>query len=371
MIYLDNAATTQPYPEVIEVMEHALSEYYGNPSSTYRLARLAKQQLDEAKNGLARSIQASPDEIILTSGGTEANNTALYALANRCDKKHIVTTSIEHPSVFNVMKDLEQKGFLVTYLTPDETGCITVEQVEHALREDTSFVSVMMVNNETGARQPIASIGELLQGTDILFHTDAVQAYGTVEIDVTNGTVDMLSVSAHKIHGPKGIGFLYVKQGTPFEAYIKGGGQEQNRRSGTENLPAIVGFAKAVEFIDVKNRERHFRQLQETLLAEMDKNGISYLLNGTTSLAKHSPKIVNLWLKGIPSSKLLIQCDLKGIMLSAGSACSAGSLQPSRVIEAIYQDKQRASESIRLSFSLDITVQDIQTVVETLKGFTL
>lgn len=370
-IYLDNAATTPMYQEVIDILCHASNQLFGNASSTYSLGRLAKKQLEEARRIVAKSINAKPSEIIFTSGGTESNNMALYSLAKATDKKHIITTNIEHPSVLNVFKDLEQQGYQVTYLEVEVDGVLSVEKLKQHLTEDTAFVSIMSVNNEIGSIQNITAISTLLKASNIYFHTDAVQSYGVLPFDMLMQPIDMMSVSAHKIHGPKGIGFLYVRENTPFYSLLKGGGQEDDRRSGTQNIPSLMAFAKAIELLNIEHKVNYLSQLQQLLFDQLNKHNISYQLNGSLLPYKKIPKIVNLWLPNTLASKLLIQMDLSGIMISAGSACSAGSLKPSRVLLEVYHDEKRAQESIRISFSEMTTEQDIITFVEKLSQFVL
>ncbi|MBS4750600.1 cysteine desulfurase [Carnobacteriaceae bacterium zg-ZUI78] len=370
MIYLDNAATTIPLPDVISAMTDTMMNVYGNPSSTYQVGRQAKKILDESRTSLAISIGATSDELIFTSGGTESNNFALHSLAYRdVTKKHIITSIIEHPSVLNTVEELEKKGFDVTYLPVDKSGVISIQDVKNAIRPDTSFISVMYVNNEVGTVQPIEQIAELLKDKDILLHTDAVQAYGILPIDVKKLGADMLSVSSHKVHGPRGTGFVFVKKGVRVQPLLHGGGQEQGVRSGTENVASIAGFAKAISQLHLTDKQKHIVQLQETLLSELSKTEIDYEVNGSMEETRKVPTIVNVWFKGIPASKLLIQLDLSGIMVSAGSACSAGSLKPSRILLSMFQDEKRASESLRISFSEMNTLEEIKTLVETLKKY--
>lgn len=370
MIYLDNAATTKLLPEVVEVMSEVLANDYGNPSSLYQLGRQAKHRMNQARQIVAQSIGARPHEIIWTSGGTEANNMALYSLAYTQTKRHIISSVIEHPSVLKVLQDLEQKGFQVTYLPVNEKGLISLSDLERALREDTSFVTIMSVNNEVGSIQPIKEIAELLVQHNIYFHTDAVQAYGNMPLNMAALPITMMSVSAHKIHGPKGIGCLYVRDKIPFIPLFLGGGQESNRRSGTENLHNIVGFAKAVQLLHATERSVHFQRLHQYFLTLLEQSGIAYALNGSACMHEKSFKIANIWFKNILSSKLLIQLDLKHIMVSAGSACSAGSLQASPVLKQMYPNTpKRAEESIRISFSYDNTLTEIETLIEILKEF--
>lgn len=372
MIYLDNAATTAVSDTVLDAMLPILKHVYGNPSSIYQFGRLAKQHVEQARQTIANSIHAKPSAIIFTSGGTESNNTALMSLARTTTKKHIISTCIEHPSIKTVLQQLETQGYDVTYLPVNANGCITVQQVKDAITDDTAFVTIMAVNNETGAKQPIEDIALLLHEQHIPFHTDAVQAFGTQSFNMAQTPIAMMSVSSHKIHGPKGIGFLYVNENALFQPFINGGGQESNRRSGTENVANIVGFAKAVELLNVQQRTAHFEQLQQTLLQLLNDKHIAYDVNGSIDLQHKTPKIINLYLKNTTASKLLIQLDLANIMVSAGSACSAGSLQPSAVLLQQYPNQsERARQSIRVSFSEATTIDDIQTFVEKLHKFTV
>lgn len=372
MLYFDNAATTQPKQAVISEITRVLSTVYGNPSSTYELGRNAKAELEEARRVIANSINAKPSNIIFTSGGTESNTTALLSLAKSSDRRHIITTNVEHPSIVEVLKQLEKNGFSVTYLPVNNDGVVTVEQVKHAITEETAFVTIMAVNNETGAIQPVFEIAKVLQNGPIKFHTDAVQGFGVLPFDMANSGIDMMSVSGHKVHGPKGVGFLYVSDDVVLNPLIIGGGQERGLRSGTENLHNIVGLAKAVALLDVSQRIAHFKQLQTCLLNGLDEAKVPYVLNGSVNSNYKTPKIVNVYIKGVLSSKLLIQLDLAGIMVSAGSACSAGSLQPSRVLLNQYPNEDiRAKQSIRISFSEMTTVDDVLVLVEKIKVFTV
>lgn len=369
MIYFDNAATTKPLQEVVDTITKVLSVAYGNPSSLYGLGRQAKQQLEQARREIAQSIHANSEDIIFTSGGTESNNFALMALAKATSKKHIVSSCIEHPSVKNVLQQLEKQGYTVTFLPVDNYGRVSVEAVKQAVTDQTAFVSVMSVNNEVGSIQPIQEIAAYLEEKAIPFHTDAVQSYGVLPIDVASTPITALSVSAHKIHGPKGIGFLYLKDAKTYEPLLYGGGQERGLRSGTENLANILGFASAVKAL-VTVESGYFEQLQHYLLTALEASGIPFELNGSLDSDKKIAKTVNIWLKK-PAQKLLIQLDLENICVSAGSACSAGSLKASDVLLAMYGDHERASESIRLSFSRENTVAEIDTFIEKLKRYTL
>lgn len=368
-IYFDHAATSPMHPEAVKAMSEALSQNYGNASSIHQLGRKSRGFLDEARRTFAQSIGAKTNEIVLTSGGTESDNMAVLKTAESLKDKgtHIITTEIEHQAVRQPMKYLEAKGYEVTYLPVDENGEITAKQVEEALREDTILVSVMYGNNEVGSLLPIKEIGEKLEETDVVFHTDAVQAYGTQEIDVKTLHVDLLSVSAHKINGPKGIGFLFVKEGLALPSLILGGEQETKRRAGTENIPAVVGFQKAVELM-MENREEtvaHERLLKETFVELLDHYEVEYKVNG--SIEEGLPHILSIHLPGVSSEKLLIQLDLAGIALSAGSACTAGNIDPSHVLVAMFgEEAPEVSETIRVSFGLGNTKEEVERTVDVL-----
>lgn len=359
--------------EVIDIMEHAMREYFGNPSSTHQTGRKSKNILNQARQTFAKSIGAKPSEITITSGGTESDNTAILQTARmrKDEGKHIVTTEIEHKAVMESMKVLEAEGFEITYLPVDEKGRLNLSDLEEALREDTTLVSIMYVNNEVGTVMPIEKIGEIVKKhSNAYFHTDAVQAYGLMEIDVERDNIDLLSVSAHKINGPKGIGFLYIKEGINLPSYIVGGDQEIKKRAGTENVPAIAGFQKAVEIAQDNQAERRQEMLdyRKIFLEELDKAGISYEVNGSIEEEETVGHILNLYLPGVNSEQLLIQLDLRGISLSAGSACTAGNIDPSHVLLAMFgEESPRIAESIRLSFGLGNEEEDIERFIEALK----
>ncbi|WP_087033522.1 cysteine desulfurase family protein [Trichococcus palustris] len=366
LIYFDHAATTPVNPEVIAVIRESLLADFGNPSSTYTIGRETRRHIEDARRIFANAIHAVPADIIMTSCGSESNNTAIIAtaLALRAKGKHLITSAVEHHSVLHPMAYLETMGFEVTYLPVDEKGNIAISDLENALREDTILVSIMYANNEVGTLNPIAEIGTLLAEKDILFHTDAVQAFGSEEIDVDAQHIDLLSVSAHKINGPKGIGFLFRRSDLHLPNYIHGGSQENNHRAGTENTPYIRGFAKAVEMTLLHRSEANQckRDLRDYFLSSLEKAGIPFQING--DYPNGVPHILNMWLPGMRSDKLLIQCDLKGIMLSAGSACTAGSLEPSHVLEAMFgKENPRAAESLRISFGKANTKEEIDTFI--------
>lgn len=354
LIYVDHAATSPVHPEVIETMLHILQTNYGNPSSIHRFGRDARQIVDEARSTLARSIQAQDNEIIFTSGGTEANNAALIGVAfsQRKHGNHIITTKVEHHSVLHTCQYLEANGFEVTYLPVDECGEVRIADLEAALREDTILVSIMYGNNEVGTVQPIAKIGNKLKDTNICFHTDAVQAYGLIDFDVRELGVDLLSASAHKLNGPKGIGFLYIRNGLQFSPLIHGGKQERMRRAGTENVANIAGFGKAVEITQktIRTRRKAYVSFRKEMLARFHESGIDYVIN---SSGRHQlPHILNVSFPGNSAEALLIHLDLAGIAASSGSACTAGSFEPSHVLAAMFPTKERATSAIRYSFGM-------------------
>lgn len=362
-IYLDHAATSPMHPEVVATFSEALGAVYGNPSSIHGTGRAARKALDHARKTLATSIHADDNELIFTSGGTEADNLAVFGTAGKKDGKHIITTVIEHHAVLHACEKLERDGYDVTYLPVGENGCVRAEDVKNALRDDTILVSVMMGNNEVGSIQPIAEIGELLKGTNVTFHTDAVQAFGVLPIDVDNLHVDLLSVSAHKLNGPKGIGFLYQRKGTDIAPLLYGGEQERKRRAGTENVPAISAFAKAVEISTTTMQEKTtvYKQYKTIFKTVLTKCGVDYKENGSNSM----PHILNLSIPGIEIESFLINLDLAGISASSGSACTAGSIDPSHVLVAMYGEHAAESRnSIRFSFGLGLTPEDIEQAAE-------
>ncbi|MBD8522172.1 cysteine desulfurase family protein [Lysinibacillus fusiformis] len=366
-IYLDHAATSPMNGQVIEAMTSAMQHVFGNASSIHGAGREARKYLDDARDILAKSIGAQAGEIIFTSGGTEADNTAIlgtvYARAK--EGKHIITTQVEHHAVLHTCEKLERDGFDVTYLPVDKTGRVAVGDVQKALRDDTILVTIMYGNNEVGTIQPIAEIGELLQGHQATFHTDAVQAYGLEQIDVGQLKVDLLSVSAHKINGPKGIGFLFQKAGTPLANYALGGAQEKKRRAGTENIPAIIGFATAVQVANKLREEKrslynHFKQI---MLDVFSQEKIAFHVNGDEE--QSLPHVLNISFEGMEVESFLVNLDMAGICVSSGSACTAGSIDPSHVLVAMFgQGTEELRNSIRFSFGQDLTEKDIRDAAE-------
>ncbi|MBE3570433.1 MAG: cysteine desulfurase [Bacillales bacterium] len=361
-IYLDHAATSPVHPEVIQVLTETMQLHYGNPSSIHYFGRDARQVVDQAREGIAKSIHADFDEIIFTSGGTEADNLALIGVANgMADKgKHIITTAVEHHAVLHTCEYLEKEGFEVTYLAVDETGRISVEELKKALRDDTILVSIMFANNEVGTLQPIREVGELLKDHQAVFHTDAVQAYGLADIDVQDLHIDLLSVSSHKINGPKGVGFLYVRDGVRLVPTVHGGEQERKRRAGTENVASIAAFAKAVEISQKTKSEKYafYQKLKQLLIETLKKEGVDFLINGTL---EHSlPHVVNLSFPGTNVEAMLVNLDLEGVAASSGSACTAGSVDPSHVLRAMFgSQSDRLTNSIRFSFGIHNTEDQI------------
>ncbi|MEW9675859.1 cysteine desulfurase family protein [Lentibacillus sp. L22] len=366
-IYLDHAATTPVTKEVLDAMYSIYADVFGNASSVHSFGRKARSYLDEARHVLADSIGANDKEIIFTSGGTEADNLALIgtALANQEKGNHIITTAQEHHATLHTAKALEQKGFQVTYLPVYQDGKIAMDDLQHALTDDTILVSVMTVNNETGVIQPVAEIGNLLKEHQAYFHTDAVQAYGLLDLPVHELGIDLLSTSAHKLNGPKGIGFLFVRNGVPLKQLQFGGEQERKRRAGTENVVEAVGFQKAVEQSIAARTDRieQYKRFKQLFLDILTEEGISFQVNGDSELAV--PTIVNISFSGMHVETLLTNLDLAGIAASSGSACTAGSVEPSHVLTAMYgADNERATNSIRFSFGTYNTMENVTTAAK-------
>jgi cysteine desulfurase len=370
-IYLDHAATSPVHPDVVERMIPFMTEVFGNPSSIHYFGRQSRQAVDEARAVVAKSIGAKESEIIFTSGGTEADNIALIgtAMANRHRGRHIITTMIEHHAVLRACEYLEKQGFEVTYLPVDQKGNVSLTDVKAALRDDTILVSIMFANNEVGVLQPIGEIGELLKDHQAYFHTDAVQAYGLVPINVNDHHIDLLSVSSHKINGPKGIGALYVRETVKLSPLFYGGEQERKRRAGTENVAGIVGFAKAVEIAQetMNHKQQEYRLMREAMLSIFAESGISYYVNGNQDHCL--PHIVNVAFPGTNVESMLVNLDLAGIAASSGSACTAGSIDPSHVLVAMFgKESERIRSSVRFSFGLGNTKEQIERAAsETVK----
>lgn len=365
-IYADNAATTRVSEPVLQAMMPYFTEQYGNASSIYELGRSAKKALETARETVAKSIGAEPSEIFFTSGGSESDNWAIRSVCERLaakGKKHIITSVFEHHAILHTCQAMEKNGFEVTYLPVYENGIVKPEDVKNAIREDTAIVTIMYANNEIGTIQPVEEIAAICREKGVIFHTDAVQAVGHVKIDVHAQGIDMLSVSGHKIHAQKGVGALYVRKGIPMTNLIYGGAQERNRRAGTENLPAIVGFAKAMELAntDIEERGRKTAVLRDRLI-----DGILKLprtrLNGDRE--KRLPGTVNISIEGVEGESLLLMLDMNGICASSGSACTSGSLDPSHVLLALGLKHEVAHGSLRLSINEDTTDEDVDYILE-------
>jgi cysteine desulfurase len=369
-IYLDHAATTPVRPEVVEVMLPYLHNVFGNPSSIHGHGREARAAVDRAKREIASQIGAQPGELILTSGGTEADNLALIGVVNayKARGKHIITSSLEHHAILHTCQHLEKQGFQVTYLPAGQDGSTTLEQVAEAIQEETILISLMAVNNETGIKQPIQEIGAWLKEhhPHVCFHTDAVQALGTDKLQLDKLPVDLLSVSGHKLNGPKGIGFLYVRKGVKLSPLMYGGSQERNRRAGTENVAAMVGLAQAIKlaYEELETRIAHDASCKQMMRDILEQSDIKLYVNGES--AQSAAHILNVCFPGVKADALLMNLDLAGISASSGSACSAGSLQPSHVIKAMYPEQQwRAESSIRFSFGWGTTRQEVEQAAYT------
>jgi cysteine desulfurase len=370
-IYLDHAATSPMHPDVVETMVPFMTEFFGNPSSIHFFGRQSRHAIDEARETVAKSIGAKANEIIFTSGGTEADNLALVgvAMANRQKGKHIITTAIEHHAVLHTCHYLEKQGFEITYLPVDERGKISLEHFKRALRDDTILVSIMFGNNEVGVLQPIKEIGQMLKEHQAFFHTDAVQAYGLIPIDVNELHIDLLSVSAHKINGPKGVGFLYARETVKLIPSLYGGEQERKRRAGTENVAGIVGLSKAVEIAQATMNEKAsmYRSFKKKMLGIFEQEGILYIVNGDEN--DSLPHVLNVAFPGTNVESMLVNLDLAGIAASSGSACTAGSIDPSHVLVAMFgKESERIRSSVRFSFGLGNTEEQIEKAAyETVK----
>lgn len=367
-IYLDNAGTTPMDPAVIKTMTEMMNDVFGNASATNSFGRKAHSILDQSRQKIAASINAQdPNEIIFTSGGTESDNTAIIqtALKRKNEGRHLITTMIEHEAVLKPMAYLEENGYEVTYLPVDENGVISLDDLKQALRPDTILVSIMTGNNEVGSHMPITEIGAIVAKSNAWFHTDAVQAYGILDIDVKRDQIDLMSTSAHKLNGPKQMGFLYERDGLDLAPHLMGGDQEMKRRAGTENIPAIAAFAKAVELEQNARAEltARYQGFKRQLVDKLAENGVDVKVNGKMG-ADELPQIINLWFEGCQNDAMLTNLDLAGIAAAAGSACTAGSLEPSHVLAAMYgKDQARVSQSLRFSFGKYNTAAEIDELV--------
>ena len=369
LIYLDNAATTKTAPEVVEAMLPYFSEYYGNASTVYAFGEESRKAVTHARDTIAKALAAKSEEIYFTAGGSESDNWALKATAEAYKSKgnHIITSKIEHHAILHTCEYLAQQGFEITYLDVDENGLISLEELEKAIRPTTILISIMFANNEIGTIEPAAEIGRIAHEHGVLFHTDAVQAFGQVPIDVDAMHIDMLSSSGHKLNGPKGIGFLYIRKGVKIRSLIHGGAQERKRRAGTENVPGIIGYGKAVELAmaDLEERTKKEAELRDYLIKRVETEIPFTRVNGDRS--KRLPNNVNFCFRFIEGESLLIMLDMKGICASSGSACTSGSLDPSHVLLAIGLEHEIAHGSLRLTLGIDTTKEEIDTTIEELK----
>ena len=368
-VYADNAATTNIDKRVLEEMMPYLTEHYGNASSIYSVGRDAKRALETAREKVAAALNAKPQEIYFTAGGSEADNWAIKGLMDVLKakgKKHIITTNFEHHAVLHTCQYLEKQGFEVTYLPVDTQGYVTAAQVADAIREDTGLVTIMYANNEIGTIQPIGEIGAVCREKKVVFHTDAVQAVGNVPIDVAAQNIDMLSLSGHKIHGPKGVGVLYVRSGIRLENLLHGGAQERAKRAGTENLAGVVGLGKAIELAcqNIEEKQKKVSELRDYLIENALKIPFSRLNGGKNRLCGN----VNLSFEAIEGEALLLMLDLNGICASSGSACTSGSLDPSHVLLAIGLPHEIAHGSLRISINENTTKEDVDYILEVLPG---
>ena len=367
LIYMDNAATTPVKPEVLDAMLPYFTEKFGNPSSIYSISSENKKAITDAREVIAKTINTTPENIYFTAGGSESDNWALKATAYASKGKHIITTKIEHHAILHTCEYLETKGFEITYLDVDENGLVKLDELTAAIRPDTILISVMFANNEIGTIEPIAEIGKIAHEHGVLFHTDAVQAYTQVPIDVEAMNIDMMSTSGHKINGPKGIGFLYIRKGVKIKSFIHGGAQERHRRAGTENVTGIIGLAKAAEIATANMKERTAEEIKvrDHLIERIEKEIPYAKLNGDR--VKRLPNNVNFSFQFVEGESMLILLDSKGICASSGSACTSGSLDPSHVLLAIGLPHEIAHGSLRLTISDQITMEDADYVVDNLK----
>ena len=368
LIYLDNAATTRVYPEVLEAMTPYFTEYYGNPSAFYSFSNTAGKAVAEARENIAKLIGAKTEEIYFTGGGSESDNWALKATAEAYVKKgkHIITTTIEHHAILHTCQWLEKNGFEVTYVNVDEDGVVKLDELEAAIRPDTILISVMAANNEIGTIQPLKEIGAIARKYGVLFHTDAVQAFAHIPINVDEMNIDMLSASGHKINGPKGIGVMYIRKGVKILSYIHGGAQERRRRAGTHNVPGIVGMGKAVEIAaaTMEEKTKYISELRDYLIEQVLEKVPYARLNGHKT--NRLPNNANFCFRFIEGEGMLILLDQAGICGSSGSACTSGSLDPSHVLLAIGLPHEIAHGSLRLTLSEDTTKEDIDYTVDKL-----
>jgi cysteine desulfurase len=364
-IYLDHNATTPVHPEVLEAMLPYYKDKFGNPSSIHSFGREAKVALEESREQVAKFINADPSEIYFTSGGTESDNLAVKgtAFANRKKGKHIITSKIEHHAILESCKFLEKEGFEVTYLPVDKYGFVDPEDLKKAMRKETILVSLMHVNNEVGTIEPVKEFCEITKEKGAYFHTDAVQSVGKMPVDVQKLNVDMLSMSGHKIYGPKGAGAIYIRKGTRITSWSHGGHHERSRRAGTENVPGIVGLAKALEIAerDMEEQSRHLRNLSEAFYQKLTQAIPDVILNG--HLERRIPNTLNLSFKAVEGESVILSLDLKGVAVASGSACTSGTLEPSHVLSAMGVSPEIAQSAIRFSFGRGNTMEDVDYVI--------
>ena len=368
-VYLDNAATTALSPRVLEAMLPYFTQHYGNPSSVHAFGREAKQGLDRARDQVAKALHCDPSEVIFTGCGTESDNTVLLGVAQRYGNKgkHIITTNVEHHAILHTCEYLEKQGYSVTYLPVDQDGLVTAEQVAAAIRPDTILVSIMFANNEVGTIMPIQEIGAVCKEKGVLFHTDAVQAVGHIPVDVQAMHIDMLSLSAHKFHGPKGVGALYCRKGIRLPSYIMGGAQEKGRRAGTENVAGIVGLGAAIQLATEQLEENRAKMtaLRDRLMTGIQARISEVKLNGHPT--NRLPNNVNFSFKYIEGESILLMLDMNGIAASSGSACTSGSLDPSHVLLALGLPHEIAHGSVRLTLGDETTEEDIDYTIDVLE----
>lgn len=368
-VYADYAATTHVSPTVAQVIYEGLTEQFGNASSIHTVGREARKLLDDARRNIAREFNVDAKEIIFMSGATESNNTAIKGAAYRHQHKgkHLITSQVEHHAVLHVFNKLEQSGFEVTYLPVNRYGVINIEDLKQALREDTILVSIMTGNNEVGAIQPIDEIGELLNGHQALFHTDGVQAVGHMPLDLRALNIDLFTLTAHKLYGPKGVGLLYVKQGVDLEYQQLGGSQETKRRAGTENIPYILGMTQAIKEAHENMTERNVKlvNLKIHFINALTERDIPFEVNG--DLNNQLPHILNLYFPFSDVEIMLTRLDMAGVYVSSGSACTAGSIEPSHVLTAMYGEDKRTKQSVRFSFSYTMTEEEIEFIAQSIQ----
>ena len=367
-IYFDNAATTKLDDEVLKEMLPYLKDNYGNPSSIYKLGREARKAIEDSREKIAKVLNCKANEIYFTAGGSESDNTAIKGIAKANKKRgnHIITSKIEHPAVLETCKQLEKEGFEITYISVDEKGIVDLEELKKSIKPTTILITIMFANNEIGTIQPIEEIGKIAKGNNIYFHTDSVQAVGSIKIDVQKLNIDSLSLSGHKFYGPKGVGALYVKTGVPFEKFISGGHQERNKRAGTENVAGIVGIGKAIElaYENLDEYNKKIKELRDYYVKQVEEK-IPYIkING--DMEKRLPGNSNISFRFIEGEGLLLNLDLKGVCASSGSACTSGSLDPSHVLLAIGLPHEIAHGSLRVSIGKYNTKEEIDYLIENL-----